>query len=138
MIALDSSAMIAYLDGEPGGGLVASLLQDDEHEIALFAHALNLCEVYYHYALLHGIDRAEQAIENLKDDGIVERNDMDAAFWRDVAFLIHTQRSAGHKLALGDACGLALARRVGGEFYTTDRAELQHVPDELCPVSFLR
>ena len=30
------------------------------------------------------------------------------------------------------------ARRVGGEFYTADRGELQHVSAEVCPVTFIR
>ena len=138
MIVLDSSAMVAYLSNEPGGELVSSLFQDNEREVGVCAHAVNLCEVHYHFSLAYDFAAAEKAIAILKGDGIVERNDMDSAFWRDVAFLIHSQRSAKFKMALGDACGLALARRVGGEFYTSDRAELQHVAAQICPVTFIR
>ncbi len=63
---------------------------------------------------------------------------LDAAFWRDVGFLILSVRFARHKIVLGDACGLALARRIGGEFYTSDRKELQHIAAEMCPVTFIR
>lgn len=138
MIVLDSSAMIALLQEEPGSEIVAALLRDEEREIEVVAHAINLCKVYYDVARDYSLEEAETAIQSLLDDGIRERNDMDNAFWRDVAFLIHTQRSAGHKLALGDACGLALTRRVGGEFYTSDRTELQHINAALCPVTLIR
>ena len=138
MIVLDSSAMLALLREEPGHELVAALLRDDEQEIGVLAHGINLCEVHYNIALEYSVVNADEALESLKDDGIVERNDMDSDFWRDVAFVIHSQRSAGFKLALGDACGLALARRVGGEFYTSDCAELQHVNAEICRVTFIR
>ncbi len=138
MIVLDSSAMLALLREEPGHELVAALLHDGEREISVLAHGINLCEVHYNIALEYSVAHADEALESLIDDGIVERNDMDSAFWRDVAFVIHTQRSAGFKLALGDACGLALARRVKGEFYTSDRAELQHLAAEICAVTFIR
>ena len=44
---LDASAMLAYLGGEAGGEIVAALLADPNTEC--YAHAFNLCEVYYGY-----------------------------------------------------------------------------------------
>ena len=119
MIVLDSSAMVAYFNAEPGGDLVRDLLHDDERDIAIYAHAINLCEVFYGYLQATPLAVAHSARESLKEAGVIERNDMDTAFWQDVAMI-----SAGYKLALGDACGVALARREGADFYTTDRGEL--------------
>ena len=41
----DACAIIAYMEGEPGGDAVAALLSDSA--AACYAHSLNLCEVYY-------------------------------------------------------------------------------------------
>ena len=139
MIVLDSSAMLAYLNGELGGDLVRNLLHDEERDAPVYAHAINLCEVFYDF--LHDFSRpaAQNAIAALKAAEVIERNDLDAVFWRDVATLIATQRGAGHRLALGDACGLALARREGADFYTADRGELTPVAATgLCSVTFIR
>ena len=45
--ALDACAMIAYLRGEPGFAVVASLLTDPAH--TCYAHTINLLEVYYDF-----------------------------------------------------------------------------------------
>lgn len=42
---LDASAMTAYLKGEIGEDIVENILTDPD--IDCFAHAINLCEVYY-------------------------------------------------------------------------------------------
>lgn len=139
MIVLDSSAMLAYLHGETGGEIVQALLLDEERDVPVWAHAVNLCEVFYDALGSHGMSVAEAAIATLREAGVIERNDCDTAFWRDIAAIISTQRTSGHKLALGDAFGVALARREGADFMTADRSELQHVAAAgLCGVSFIR
>ena len=52
---------------------------------------------------------------------------MDGVFWRDVATLIATQRAANHPLSLGDAHGLALARRLNADVVPADRHEIEQV-----------
>ena len=139
MIVLDSSAMLAYLNGEAGGNLVRDLLADEERDTPVYAHAINLCEVFYDFLQSDEAPTAEAAIATLRAAGVEERNDMDGAFWRDVATLIGTQRTAGQRLALGDACGLALARRERADFMTSDRTELQPVEIAgLCSITFIR
>ncbi len=139
MIVLDSSAMLAYAKGEVGGDLVRDLLFDDERDVPVYAHAVNLAEVFYDVLGTHSATDAESTITTLEEAGVIERNDMDGVFWRDVATLIATQRAAGHKIALGDACGIALARRENADFYTSDRAELQYVESAgLCRITFIR
>lgn len=145
MKVLDSSAMIAYLKREPGGDVVAALLQGDE---AIYAHAINLVEVFYDFLGKSSPSGAEQAIADLKTDGIIERSDLDGAFWRDVASIIAARRAQAPRpdkpnqkprLALGDACGLALSRRLDAEFVSADRAELDPIHQtELAKVLFIR
>lgn len=137
MIAvLDSSAMVALLFGEPEGVAVEALFKsaNDEGEgISLYAHSVNLCEVFYYVLARQNTELAEQAIAQLKEDGLVERNDMDGPFWRDIAHLVITGRGlptlAGGRgnLAFGDAVGVALTNRLGGEFVTKDRTEIEPV-----------
>lgn len=42
-------------------------------------------------------------------------------------------------VSLADCCGLALARRTGGTFLTTDKHELERLRDlGVCPIEFIR
>ena len=43
---IDASALIAFLRDEPGAGVVENVLSAPEK---CYAHALNLCEVYYDF-----------------------------------------------------------------------------------------
>jgi predicted nucleic acid-binding protein len=139
VIVLDSSAMLAYLGGEPGEEVVTGLLDDPDRDVPVYAHAANLCEVFYHFLRATDAATAEQAIADLKADGVTERRDMDAAFWRDVGVIIADQRSQRRPLAFGDAFGLALARREGGDFYTADRHEMEAVAaDSVASIVFIR
>ena len=141
-LALDSSAMIAYLRGEPEGETVRSLLesaQQDAESALVCAHSVNLAEVFYHVLGETGDENlAEAAIVTLQNAGVVVRNDMDDEFWREVARLIHAARglpsdpangSKRSNLALGDAFGVCLANRLGGDFVTKDRSEIEPLND---------
>lgn len=119
-LVLDSSAMLALINDEAPADFVQNLF--DDADVTIAAHAINLCEVFYDLSKDKG---AEQAINDLKLLGLIERNDLDGAFWRDIAFLTTTQRGQKLTLALGDACGLALARRLSADFVSGDRAELE-------------
>ncbi len=133
MIAvLDSSAMIAWLDGEPEGAHVEAIFGAfDEGEAEVMAHATNLCEVFYHVQIDTDEATAGAAIAMLRARGVTERADMDADFWQDMARMIATARTmilpsgATANLALGDAFGVALANRLGGDFVTKDRTEIE-------------
>jgi hypothetical protein len=48
----------------------------------LFAHALNLCEVYYDFSRANGETTAWDAIQDLLALGITERNDLQTDFLR--------------------------------------------------------
>lgn len=46
-VVLDASAIVAAINGETGGDVVTDMLADPDTEC--YAHAFNLCEVYYHF-----------------------------------------------------------------------------------------
>ncbi len=146
---LDSSAMLAWLRNEPGGALVAAILADPQNVV--YAHSVNLTEVFYAFgppSIPANLANSERGMAALQNAGVIERPDMDGAFWRDVALLVSERRAAPRDpakpravptLALGDAFGLALARRLGGEFVTGDRAEIAPVQAAgWCAVAFIK
>lgn len=105
----------------------------------IYAHAINIAEVFYNVMNSVDAEEARATIRDLQSAGVIVRTDMDTEFWQDVATVISTQRRAGHNLALGDACGVALARREDADFCTSDRGELTHVAAAgLCRVTFIR
>lgn len=108
--------MIAYLSAEPGGVVVNQLLRDPNH--ACYAHAINLCEVYYDFIRRANEATAEQAVGDLFAAGVRERADLDPTLWRDAGKL-----KAGRRLSLADAVGVSLAQRLGAEFVTADHHE---------------
>jgi PIN domain nuclease of toxin-antitoxin system len=129
---LDACALIAYLQGELGGHVIEALLKDDTS--ACFAHAINLCEVYYH--VLRQSDEATSiaAIDSLLAAGIEERTDFDRPFWTAVGKL----KTRG-RIALADCFCIALAQRLGGQLVTSDHGEYDPlVPLGLCPIFFIR
>jgi hypothetical protein len=65
---LDASALVAYIGGEQGGAVVASLLSDPS--------ALCLCEVYDDSLRTAGPASALRVIATLIADGVIERRDM--------------------------------------------------------------
>ena len=129
---LDACAMIAYLQGEAGGSVVDSMLRDPQH--ACYAHAINLCEVYYDFIRRMDEPTAEQAITDLFSAGVGERSDADPAFWRAAGRL-----KAGRRVSLADAFCVALAQRLAGEVVTSDHHEFDTVAAAgICPVHFIR
>lgn len=129
--------MIAYLRDEDGADFVENLL--DEADVEKVAHAVNLCEVFSKLSLLSDEPTAFAALADLRTLGIVERSDMDALLWQDAGRLVARQRKAGHGLSLGDSFGLALARRLGADFVTSDRAEFAPIQAAgLASVTFIR
>jgi predicted nucleic acid-binding protein len=130
--ALNASAMIAYLKNEPGAEVVRQLLRDTAN--ICYAHAVNLCEVYYGFARALGEPVAQSLIQDLYAIRVLPREDMDQGFWQDVGNL-----KALTRISLADCFGMALARREGCELVTSDHHELDPiVPLGLCRVLFIR
>ncbi len=147
VVVFDSSAMLALLKSEPGGETVWRLVRD--RSVTTYAHAVNLCEVLYDFGPVPlNLERARRGLQVLSDAKVIERNDMDADFWRDIAFLIAERRAQAPrmekprekpKLALGDAFGIALSRRLGCEFVTADKTEIEPLQSAgMCRVEFIR
>lgn len=129
---LDACAMIAYLRNEPGSGAVLQALADTGSQC--LAHALNLCEVFYHFHRKSDESVAATAINDLYSVGVVERTDLDEAFWKEVGRL-----KAQGKISLADCCAIVLTNRVNGTLLTSDHHELDRIAaNRICSISFIR
>lgn len=129
---LDASAMVAYLEGEPGATVVASILSD--LTAICYAHSINLCEVYYQALRRSGLSTARAALSTLYADGVIERRKMSRAFW---------QRVGGHKarggISLPDCFCIALAQELSAEAVTSDHHEFDPlVPFGIVAIKFIR
>ncbi|MBA3492460.1 MAG: PIN domain-containing protein [Rubrobacteraceae bacterium] len=130
---LDASAMIAYLRGETGADEVESRLEDESEPCMV--HAINLCEVYYKAVKRSGVDAAESAVRDLRDQGLVVREDLDEAFWRSVA----SYKASMNHLPLADCFVVALANRLDADALTADHPDFDPIAEhELCRVTFIR
>lgn len=118
--ALDACAMIAYLRKEPGWDVVLRALTDTG-SLSL-AHAINLCEVFYDFHRKSDERAATAAINDLYAVGVIERNDLDEAFWKDAGRL-----KAQGKISLADCFAITLTNRVGGTRLTSDHHELDRI-----------
>jgi predicted nucleic acid-binding protein len=124
--------MIAFLDDEPGAGVVEQVLT--EPGSTCYAHIFNLMEIYYTYFRRRGEAVAEDALQSLLDTGLAVRDDHDTAFWKEAAMF-----KGKHAIALPDTFCLTLARRLNGTVITTDHTEFDPlVPFGYCPILFIR
>jgi len=125
--------MLAYLRGETGADVVERALSSNGE--LCFAHAINVCEVYYKIKRVSGEDRASSAVQDLKDMGLVVREDLHEAFWRDVG----SCKASINAIPLADCFVVALANSLGAEAMTADHGDFGHIEKEgLCRVTFIR
>jgi uncharacterized protein with PIN domain len=125
--------MIAYLRGEPGADQVESRLRDDS-ELCV-AHAVNLCEVYYKAVRRSGELVASSAIQDLKVMGLVVREDLDEAFWRQVG----SYKAGANSIPLADCFVVALANRLNAEALTADHPDFDAIAEQgICRIAFIR
>lgn len=130
---MDSTAMIALLRLEQGQAIVRAILEDKNN--TCYAHAINLCEVFYDFARSDSEARAEQAIADLFRVNVIERDDLDSAFWREAGKL----KAFHRRVSLADCCALALTLRVRGTLVTSDHHELDVLAAaNVCPIQFFR
>lgn len=129
---LDASAMLAYLRGEDGALIVDQLLRNKTE--LCYAHAINLCEVYYDFLRTSDQNTARQAILDLATDGVIERKDMSRQFWQ----IVGQHKSRG-RISLADCFCLTLAQELGADLLTCDHKEFEPlVPLGICTISFIR
>lgn len=117
---LDACAMIAYLNSEPGAQIVEAALIDPAHRV--YAHSVNLCEVFYQFLRAGGETTAGSSIADLHNMSLIEREDFDQPFWQDAGRL-----KAQGKVSLADCFALTLTNRVGGTLLTSDHHELDRI-----------
>ena len=131
-LVFDASAMVAYLNGEIGGDIVREMLRNNPGEC--YAHAINVCEVFYPVLRAEGLPAAQQIVADLAAVGIQTREDMDTAFWQSVAGY-----KAAYSMSLADACCVAQAQRLGADLVTSDRHELTPLLDYgVASITFIR
>jgi ribonuclease VapC len=115
-LTLDSFALLAYLQDEPGGALVQELLaQARDRQVALFSSWVNAAEVYWTTRRRHGASVAETAWITLLQLPIA---------WLPVDERIARvagEIKARYAVALGDAFAAATARVEEAEVLTGDR-----------------
>jgi uncharacterized protein len=129
---LDASAMVAYAAGEPGGDVVDKLLRDPD--VICYAHAVNLCEVYYGVLRATDEQTATQLISDLYADGVIERRDLSRRFW----FRVGRLKARGG-ISLADCFCVVLAQQLSGRVATADHNEFGPlVPLGICPILFIR
>jgi PIN domain nuclease of toxin-antitoxin system len=130
---MDSTAMIAFLNGEPGADVVENYLLDMGS--TSLAHAINVCEVYYQAFRQSGDLAAKKTLEKIADIGIRTVEDFDESLWREAGRL----KAIYRKVSLADCLGLALTIRVGGRFITSDHHELDPLAAAgVCQIDFFR
>lgn len=128
----DSNALIAFLRTEAGADVVEKILLDKSNQI--YAHSINLCEVYYDTIRFSDELAAENAIKTITMLGVIERGDFDTNFWKEVGKL-----KANYKASLADFCGVVLTNRLGGTFLTADRHEFDKLAaNNVCSIQFIR
>ncbi len=103
-LVLDSYALLAYFEEEPGAGKVQRLLeQAQKGKVGLLMTVVNWGEVYYSLYRSKGAEKAEDSlliIEQLP----IRLVEVGTAFMYEVA-----QLKAHHPMALGDCFAAALA-----------------------------
>lgn len=95
-----------------------NLLTDQSN--TCFAHAINICEVFYDAFRAGGNSAAEEVIEQLINDGVVIREDLNRVFWSDIGRL----KVNPGKISLADCAAIALARAEKCELVTCDHHEM--------------
>lgn len=120
VVVLDSSAVIAYLRGEPGKERVAVALLDENNSCRM--HAVNLCEVFYDTLRTSGESVANSVWTDLASIGVQSVTEMDEDFLKEVGRI-----KVKHKISLADCFTLALNRRCQAEMLTADHHEFDPI-----------
>ncbi|MSV30751.1 MAG: type II toxin-antitoxin system VapC family toxin [Bryobacterales bacterium] len=117
IFVLDASALIAFLRGEPGADAVAEALLDPESQC--YAHALNLCEVFYDFERAANRHDALKAVSDLTRMGVIEDASLAPSVWQAAG----TLKARLRRVSLADCFAIELAERVQGTILTADHHE---------------
>lgn len=133
---LDSCAIIAWINREPGADIVESVIRTAllNPHTPCYMHSLNFCEVFYDAIKRSGETQATNLIADLRALRIIERIDLDSALWMEVGRL-----KAQYRASLADLCAVVLTKRVAGTLLTSDHHELDALyAARVCPIQFIR
>ena len=124
-LVFDSWAILAYVQAEPAGARVRSLLIDaTEAKRSLWMTSINLGEVWYMLARRNSGAYANSQLEELSQIGI-ERVDVDWPMVLEAAGYKYR-----HKISYADAFAAVLAKQRHAELVTGDR-EFQALESEI-------
>ncbi len=118
MFVLDSSALLAFLYGEPGHERVAGLLTTAGERTALRLHRIHLGEVYYLFYRKGGETLAEEMLADVRQLPIILEDRVSPALMREAGRL-----KASYRLSYADAFAAGLARVRHGTLVSADRRE---------------
>src|SRR5689334_11483371 len=112
---LDSYALLAYFQAEPGGAAVQALIEAAHLATAwLHLSLLNAGEIYYIMYREQGFDRAEEMLQDLYELPIILHLPTEERIWA-AAHL-----KAKYPLSYADAFAAALAQELGAVLVTGD------------------
>ncbi len=128
---LDASAIICWLQNEPGAERVRDILADLEPSMI---HAVNLVEVQY-YLLRRGQQAFDLGLARMRAAGVRLERPMNERF-----LMTATRLKAHHApISLADSFAVAMAVEREATLVTTDRGELEKVDAAgVCAIEFLR
>lgn len=133
IFVLDASAMIAFLRGESGADEVADILLDSESQC--YAHALNLCEVFYDFERAAGRQEAMKAVADLAMLGVIADASLTPAVWQAAG----TLKARLRRISLADCFAIELADRLRATILTSDHHEFDALADQTeCQIRFIR
>ncbi|MGC1528215.1 MAG: type II toxin-antitoxin system VapC family toxin [Phormidesmis sp.] len=129
---LDACAVIAYERNEVGIEVVRKILLSDD---ICWMHTINVCEVYYDFLRVGGVDAAEKVMEDLNGFGVQLYAKTDDALWKEAA----RYKADLRRISLADCFALALTKQLSATLVTSDRKEFSAVRERgLCRVQFIR
>lgn len=125
--------MIAFLRDERGAQVVADALLDPLSQC--YAHALNLCEVFYDFHRAAGREEALQAVSDLAGLGVTPDATLTATVWQNAGTLKANLR----RVSLADGFAIELAQSLDGTIVTADHHEFDSLAAQsVCKILLTR
>jgi predicted nucleic acid-binding protein len=114
---LDSCALIAFLNKEPGGIKVKSIFEHaDTENISIFMSIFNLIEVYYDFIKKYRVvEQADEIMRQVDELPIEIIETVSHAVYRETARL-----KGFYRISLADAIACATAKSLGAAIVTKD------------------
>lgn len=124
-IVLDSWSVLAYLQGEPAGAQLISIITEaHESRIPLMLSVVNAAEIWYAFA--------RRSTEEVADQSLLELNQLGIEFFdADLKLALRAAKfKAHHKMSLADCFAAALAKENRADLLTGD-LEFRQVEEEV-------